>query len=80
MIIDLAKHEHVKFQLRLAGSSMAAVARELSVSCSSVTVVSQGYRTSKRILEAIATKLGQEPMTIWPDRFPAGDEAKEDKS
>jgi Ner family transcriptional regulator len=80
MTVDLAKHEHVKFQLRLAGSSMAAIARELSVSHSSVTVVSQGYRTSSRILEAIAAKLNQDPASIWPERFSDNYKTREDQS
>lgn len=57
-------------RLRLAGSSLAEVARELSVAGTTVTSVSQGYRRSRRIESAIATKLGVQPGSLWPDRYP----------
>lgn len=58
-------------QLRLAGTSLADVSRELEVSPTTVTSVSQGYRRSRRIEAAIANKLGVKPRHLWPDRYPA---------
>jgi len=79
MCVDLEKYEFVKARVRLAGSSFSAIARELSVSHSSVTVVSQGYRNSTRILSAIASKLGEEPKAIWPERFASAEQRTEDQ-
>ncbi len=56
--VDLEFHERLKCQLRLAGSSMANISRSLGISQSSVTVVSQGYRRSRRIEAEIARQLG----------------------
>lgn len=58
--------------LRVAGSSLAEVARELGVTGTTVTSVSQGYRRSRRIESAIASKLGVAPGSLWPDRYPGG--------
>ncbi|WP_083554244.1 helix-turn-helix domain-containing protein [Paracoccus sp. SM22M-07] len=59
----------LKLRLRSKGSSLAQVARNLSVLQSSVTVVSQGYRRSHRIQEAIATELQTTPSDIFPERY-----------
>ncbi|MGB1264734.1 MAG: helix-turn-helix domain-containing protein [Nereida ignava] len=69
MCVDLEKHELLKARLRIAGSSLSAVARELSVSHSSVTVVSQGYRKSLRIQAALAAKIKKNASDIWPERY-----------
>ncbi|WP_449045941.1 helix-turn-helix domain-containing protein [Paracoccus versutus] len=68
-IADLIRHEDVKTRLREAGSGISAIARDLGVKPSSVTVVSQGYRRSENIQRAIAEKLGTTPEKIWPDRY-----------
>lgn len=75
MIRGLQRHERIKTRLKLAGSSLAEVARELGVTGSTVTSVSQGYRRSRRIERAIAEKLRDTPERLWPDRYrdsPAG--------
>ncbi len=59
-------------RLRLAGSSLAEVARELGVAGTTVTSVSQGYRRSRRIESAIADKLGVVASSLWSDRYPDG--------
>lgn len=69
MCPDIETHEIVKARLRIAGTSLSAIARELSVSHSTVTIVSQGHRKSARIQEMIASKIGVEPQDIWPDRY-----------
>lgn len=70
MIRGLQRHERIKLRLRRVGSSLAQVARELGVTGSTVTSVSQGYRRSRRIEQAIADKLRDTPERLWPDRYP----------
>jgi len=65
------RHERIKTRLRLAGCSLAQVARELGVQPTTVTSVSQGYRRSRRIEDRIAAKLSTTPAKLWPDRYPA---------
>ncbi|WP_138473009.1 helix-turn-helix domain-containing protein [Poseidonocella sp. HB161398] len=71
MKVDLHNHEQLKCRLRLAGSSMAEIARTLGIKQSSVTVVSQGYRRSHRVQSAIANQLGTTPQELFSDRYPA---------
>ena len=69
MVLDLQQHELIKMRLRLVGSSLSAIARELDVRATTVTSVSQGYRRSRRIEQAIAIKLQERPEQLWPDRY-----------
>jgi Predicted transcriptional regulator len=66
----LQQHERIKMRLRLAGTSLADVARELGVTSTTVTSVSQGLRRSRRIETLIAAKLQTTPQRLWPDRYP----------
>ncbi|WP_410796004.1 helix-turn-helix domain-containing protein [Palleronia sp. LCG004] len=68
--VDLARHERIKCDLRICGSSLREISRELGVGATSVTTVCQGHRTSKRIEAAIARELGTCPSLLWPDRYP----------
>jgi lambda repressor-like predicted transcriptional regulator len=68
---SLEQHERIKMQLRLAGSSLADVARELGVAATTVTSVSQGYRRSRRIESAIAKRLDIAVEELWRDRYPS---------
>lgn len=70
----LEQHERIKMRLRLAGSSLSAIARQLGVAATTVTSVSQGYRRSRRIEAAIADKLGVTTEALWPDRYSAAPE------
>lgn len=72
LIVDLAKHERVKYELRVAGTSLADISRELGVYQSSVSAVSQGHRRSHAIQSAIAEALGTQPELLWPERYNAG--------
>lgn len=69
MVLDLQQHELIKMRLRLVGSSPSAIARELDVRATTVTSVSQVYRRSRRIEQAIAIKLQERPEQLWPDRY-----------
>lgn len=60
-------------RLRLVGSSLSQIARELSVAPTTVTSVSQGHRRSRRIESAIAAKLNILPQALWRDRYPTSD-------
>lgn len=73
MFINIEQHEYRKARLRVAGSSLSAIARELGLSHTSVTIVSQGYRRSARIEAAIAEALGEKLTTTFPDRYPSND-------
>lgn len=65
----LRRHERIKMELRLRGSSLAQIARELRVAPTTVTSVSQGMRRSRRIEAAIAARLDVSADTLWPDRY-----------
>lgn len=66
---EIKRHERIKMQLRLAGSSLAEVARELGVQTSTVAAVSRGKGRSRRIEAAISAKLGIAPERLWPERL-----------
>lgn len=63
------RHERIKMRLRLAGSSLAKIARELEVQPTTVTSVCLGQRRSRRIEDLIAEKLSTTAPKLWPDRF-----------
>ena len=69
MHIDLIRHREIRKRLREAGSSISALARELSVAPETVTIVSQGYRKSHRVQTAIAETLGVTPAELFPERY-----------
>lgn len=71
------QHQRIKASLRLRGTSLSAVARDLDVNAATVTIVSQGHRRSKRIEAAIARALGLAPHEIWPDRYGTGETCRE---
>lgn len=68
-VIDPAKHELVKYRLRLAGFSFSDVARELGITPKSVSAVSRGFGRSKRVEAKIAEILCECPEEIWPERY-----------
>lgn len=68
-VVDLDLHASIKARLKGAGSGINALARELGVTPSTITTVSQGYHRSQRIQEAIAAKIGTTPEALWPDRY-----------
>lgn len=62
-------HERIKMRLRLAGTSLAQIGRQLGVRPSTVASVSRGTSRSRRIEDSIARALGTEPQKLWPDRY-----------
>ncbi len=67
-------HLETKFALQRVGSSFNEIARELGISHSTVLAVSNRRAVSARVQEAIARKLGVSPASIWPERYPNGEE------
>lgn len=67
--IDLPRHEMIKARLRIAGTSLAQISRELGVSHTTVGMVCQGYSRSRRVEEAISDKLSVRPENLWPERY-----------
>ena len=68
---EIQRHERIKMKLRLAGSSLTQVARDLGVSPSTVAAVSRGECRSRRIEGRIAAVLATAPARLWPDRYPS---------
>jgi Ner family transcriptional regulator len=61
------RREWIKFQLRINGSSFAALAAELGVTAPAVKdVFNHPYPKMQR---AIAAKIGMRPEAIWPERY-----------
>lgn len=54
---NLAHHEYLKYRLRLSGTTMAALARELGINHASLICITKRRRRSKRIEQALADKL-----------------------
>lgn len=65
------RRELIKYQLRIRGTSLAEIGRELGVSMATMSQVSLGTRTSERVLAAISEKL------CLPVKNPASTEASE---
>lgn len=66
---SLDAHERVKAELRIRGTSLAQVSRELGVSDSWLTLVGKGFYRSKRIEKALADALGTTPEKLYPERY-----------
>lgn len=66
--IDLAQHEMIKARLRIIGSSLAQISRELGISHATTGAACAGYSRSRRVEKAIADKLKVTPSDLWPDR------------
>lgn len=54
---NLAHHEYLKYRLRVSGTTMAALARELGINHASLICITKRRRRSKRIEQALADKL-----------------------
>jgi lambda repressor-like predicted transcriptional regulator len=63
-------HGHIKWSLERRGTSLSQIARDLSVSPSTVTRVSKGLVRSRRVEEAIAAAAAFTPAQLWPANYP----------
>lgn len=68
-MIDDKKHAQIKSALSLKRISLSDIARSLEITPSTVSIVSRGFRRSRRVEQAIAAALGQTPEEVWPDRY-----------
>ncbi|MDB6182901.1 helix-turn-helix domain-containing protein [Paracoccus fistulariae] len=71
--LSLDAHERLKAELRIRGSSLAQISRDLGVSDSALSLVGKGYHRSRRIEKALADAIGSTPEALFPDRY-RGDE------
>ena len=62
-----ARKEWIKFQLRVRGSSLSALARELGVTRHAPRLAL--VKPYPKMERAIADKLGLKPMELWPERY-----------
>jgi Ner family transcriptional regulator len=70
IMIDDKRHARIKAALELHGSSLSDIARRLEVAPTTISIVSRGFRRSRRIEAAIADRLGVSAAQLWPDRYP----------
>lgn len=68
-MIDDKQHARIKSALALRGATLSSIARDLGVAPGTVSIVSRGYRRSRRIEKAIADALGRSPAELWPNRY-----------
>jgi lambda repressor-like predicted transcriptional regulator len=64
-------HLDIKRRLSDLGKTFAEIAEQEGVSKVSVSIVSQGYRRSRRIEAAIARAVNCTPEELWPERYPS---------
>jgi Ner family transcriptional regulator len=69
-MIDDKRHAMIKAALALRGRSLSDIARDLDVAPTTISIVSRGFRRSRRIEAAIAGELGLTTEQVWPDRYP----------
>lgn len=63
----MQRNEWIKFQLRIRGSSLSQLARDLGVTRQAVrNALSSRYPRMERV---IAAEIGLDPETIWPERY-----------
>ncbi len=65
---DLIAHERMKAELRIRGTSLAQLARELGVTDSALTLVGKRISRSKKIEQALADALGDRREVLFPDK------------
>ena len=63
---DLDAHERLKAELRIRGTSLAQISRELGFSDSALTLVGKRMCRSQRIEEALAHAVGRSPEELFP--------------
>ncbi len=70
---SLDAHERLKAELRIRGTSLAQIARELGVTDSALSLVGKGFHRSRRIEKALADAVDSMPEALFPDRYPGDD-------
>ncbi|MEK0165643.1 helix-turn-helix domain-containing protein [Phaeobacter sp. A36a-5a] len=64
---QLDRHERLRADLRVRGSSLTKIARELGVTDSAVTLVGKRMCRSAKIEQALADALQTTPEQLFPD-------------
>ncbi len=70
---SLDAHERLKAELRIRGTSLAQISRDLGVTDSALSLIGKGFHRSRRIEKALADAVGSTPEALFPDRYPGGD-------
>ena len=70
---SLDAHERLKAELRIRGTSLAQISRELGVTDSALSLVGKGFHRSRRIEKALADAVDSTPEALFPDRYPGDD-------
>lgn len=68
-MIDEKRHTKIKAALSLKGRTLSDIARDLDVAPTTISIVSRGFRRSRRIEAAIAQELGLSTEELWPERY-----------
>nr|WP_294810195.1 helix-turn-helix domain-containing protein [uncultured Sphingomonas sp.] len=79
-MVDEKRHAWIKGALALRGATLSSIAREINVAPGTVSIVSRGYRRSRRIEKAIADALDLAPAELWPSRYSALNNSKGDET
>jgi len=69
IVLNEQTHLWIKQTLVTKGSSLGQIARSEGVTTSTVSIVSRGYRRSRRLELAIATAVDSTPQALWPERY-----------
>lgn len=70
--VNEGTHLAIKRRLSQLGKTFVEIAEQEGVSKVSVSIVSRGYRRSRRIEAAIARAINSTPEDLWPERYPKG--------
>lgn len=68
-MIDEERHLWIKKTLHARGLTFSGIARDQEVAATTISIVSRGYRRSRRLEKAIAEALGMTPELLWPKRY-----------
>ena len=63
------RREWIKFQLRIRGTTLAGVGRDLGINRAAVGKAMNTHYA--RVEQAIAERLGLRPEQLWPERYEA---------
>jgi lambda repressor-like predicted transcriptional regulator len=67
--VNEEQHTIIKAALHERGMSLGSVARAERVATTTLSLVSRGYRRSRRLEHAIAQALDADPAHLWPERY-----------
>ncbi|MFC3058034.1 helix-turn-helix domain-containing protein [Paenirhodobacter populi] len=63
------RHETIKYELRMKGTSFAELGRRHAVHPSVFSAVASGRRRSLPTAKIIADALGTDPSILWPELY-----------